>query len=101
MMTVSRTASAAGSIGSKGLLHIRILTMNHGRVTSAALNKRMWKTVRVNASAEKCLVIAAWEKSDQHPVDCVKKLEGHVVLVNLTNAEDPSMNVGHVLDALR
>jgi sugar phosphate isomerase/epimerase len=48
-----------------------------------------------------CADLAAWRQSRQLPADCVEKLAGHVLLVNLRNAEDPDMQAGHVLAALK
>jgi sugar phosphate isomerase/epimerase len=48
-----------------------------------------------------CADIEAWKKSGQDPVECVKKLASHVLLVNLSDVTDKSLNIAECLKILR
>jgi sugar phosphate isomerase/epimerase len=48
-----------------------------------------------------CADLSAWKNSGQDPVECTKKVASHVLLVNLSNASDESLNVCECLTILK
>jgi sugar phosphate isomerase/epimerase len=48
-----------------------------------------------------CADLKAWKTSGQNPLDCIKKVGSHVLLVNLSDVSDDSLAAGDCLKSMR